>query len=126
MQVVLLRRYEDRSVEALSCSGQPVQKVRLDFGWEGVLEGEGVEGVEMEWNALCYDITVSVLWLYQSAGLAAELCSVSCRQRQEGSFRCICLVAFYLSHDQHVCLLQSCSSDLREADNHTMVQTAHA
>ncbi|KAL3154440.1 hypothetical protein ABBQ32_013910 [Trebouxia sp. C0010 RCD-2024] len=56
-KVVLLRRYEDRTVEALSCSGQPVQKVRLDFGWEGALEGEGIEGVEMEWNALCYDIT---------------------------------------------------------------------
>ena len=42
----------------LSCSGQPVQKVRLDFGWEGALAGEGIEGVEMEWNALCYDITV--------------------------------------------------------------------
>lgn len=60
VQVVLLRRYEDRAVEALSCSGQAVQKVRLDFGWEGALEGEGIEGVQMEWNALCYDITVSL------------------------------------------------------------------
>lgn len=60
LQVVLLRRYEDRGVEALSCSGQAVQKVRLDFGWEGALEGEGIEGVQMEWNALCYDITVSL------------------------------------------------------------------
>lgn len=60
LQVVLLRRYEDRAVEALSCSGQAVQKVRLDFGWEGALEGEGIEGVQMEWNALCYDITVSL------------------------------------------------------------------
>ena len=58
--MVLLRRYEDRTVEALSCSGQAVQKVRLDVGWEGALEGEGVEGVQMEWNALCYDITVSL------------------------------------------------------------------
>jgi len=57
--VVLLRRFEDRTAEALSCSGQGVQKVRLDFGWEGALVGEGIEGVEMEWNALCYDITVS-------------------------------------------------------------------
>ena len=55
---MLLRQYEDRTVEGLSCSGQVVQKVRLDFGWEGALSGEGVEGVEMEWNALCYDITV--------------------------------------------------------------------
>ena len=68
MQVVLLRRYEDRTAEALSCSGQPVQKVRLDFGWEGKLEGEGVEGVEMEWNALCYDITVNAV------RVAAETC----------------------------------------------------
>ena len=45
-------------MEGLSCSGQAVQKVRLDFGWEGALSGEGIEGVEMEWNALCYDITV--------------------------------------------------------------------
>ena len=60
MQVVLLRRYEDRAVEALSCSGQAVQKIRLDFGWEGALEGEGIEGVQMEWHALCYDITVSL------------------------------------------------------------------
>ena len=59
--MVLLRRCEDRAVEALSCSGQAVQKVRLDFGWEGALVGEGIEGVEMEWNALCYDITVSLL-----------------------------------------------------------------
>ena len=58
--MVLLRRYEDRAVEALSCSGQAVQKVRLDLGWEGALEGEGIEGVQMEWNALCYDITVSL------------------------------------------------------------------
>lgn len=57
--MVLLRRFEDRTAEALSCSGQAVQKVRLDFGWEGALVGEGIEGVEMEWNALCYDITVS-------------------------------------------------------------------
>ncbi|DBB03876.1 TPA: hypothetical protein ACH3X1_012963 [Trebouxia sp. C0004] len=56
-KVVLLRRFEDRTAEALSCSGQAVQKVRLDFGWEGALVGEGIEGVEMEWNALCYDIT---------------------------------------------------------------------
>lgn len=62
MQVVLLRRCEDRAVEALSCSGQAVQRVRLDFGWEGALEGEGIEGVQMEWNALCYDITVSHPW----------------------------------------------------------------
>jgi len=55
----LLRQFEDRTAEALSCSGQAVQKVRLDFGWEGALVGEGIEGVEMEWNALCYDITVS-------------------------------------------------------------------
>ena len=58
-QVVLLRRYEDRTVEGLSCSGQAVQKVRLDFGWVGALAGEGIEGVDMEWNALCYDVTVS-------------------------------------------------------------------
>jgi len=57
--VVLLRRFEDRTAEVLSCSGQAVQKVRLDFGWEGALVGEGIEGVEMEWNALCYDIIVS-------------------------------------------------------------------
>lgn len=63
MQVVLLRRYEDRAVEALSCSGQAVQKVRLDFGWEGALEGEDIEGVQMEWNALCYDVTVSFRFL---------------------------------------------------------------
>lgn len=56
---MLLRRFEDHTAEALSCSGQAVQKVRLDFGWEGALVGEGIEGVEMEWNALCYDITVS-------------------------------------------------------------------
>jgi len=62
---VLLRRYEDRTAEALSCSGQPVQKVRLDFGWEGALAGEGIEGVEMEWNALCYDITVSLVVVRQ-------------------------------------------------------------
>ena len=64
VQVVLLRRYEDRAVEALSCSGQAVQKVRLDFGWEGALAGEGIEGVDMQWNALCYDITVSILSLH--------------------------------------------------------------
>ena len=58
LQVVLLRKYEDRKLEALSCSGEAVQKVRLDFGWEGALSGEGIEGVDMEWNALCYDITV--------------------------------------------------------------------
>ena len=55
---VVLRKYEDRKLEALSCSGEAVQKVRLDFGWEGALSGEGIEGVDMEWNALCYDITV--------------------------------------------------------------------
>lgn len=59
LQVVLLRKNEDRKLEALSCSGQAVQKVRLDFGWEGALSGEGIEGIDMEWNALCYDITVS-------------------------------------------------------------------
>ena len=67
VQVVLLRQYEDRSVAGLSCSGQPVQKVRLDFGWEGALVGEGVEGVEMEWNALCYDITVCPAVLKQQS-----------------------------------------------------------
>lgn len=62
VQVVLLRRYEDRTAEGLSCSGQAVQKVRLDFGWEGTLAGEGIEGVDMEWNALCYDVTVSTAY----------------------------------------------------------------
>lgn len=69
--MVLLRKYEDRKLEALSCIGQAAQKVRLDFGWEGALSGEGIEGVDMEWNALCYDITVS--WPHPLAlhGLAA-------------------------------------------------------
>ena len=78
LQVVLLRRYEDRAVEALSCSGQTVQKVRLDFGWEGALEGEGIEGVQMEWNALCYDITVSLTSLACAAQVPLG-CDTFCR-----------------------------------------------
>ena len=70
-------------MEALSCSGQSVQKVRLDFGWEGALAGEGIEGVEMEWNALCYDITVSVTGLHQSVELAAVMCGVPCRSNDQ-------------------------------------------
>lgn len=83
-------------MEALSCSGQAVQKVRLDFGWEGALEGEGIEGVEMEWNALCYDITVSVHG-FQSVKLAAVMCSVAGQQLHTALFGCSCAVAMCMS-----------------------------
>lgn len=76
MQVVLLRRYEDRTAEALSCSGQAVQKVRLDIGWEGALAGEGIEGVDMEWNALCYDITVSNAAMHTFNCFVCHSCSI--------------------------------------------------
>lgn len=74
--MVLLRRYEDRTAEALSCSGQAVQKVRLDFGWEGALAGEGIEGVDMEWNALCYDITVSFAAMHAISCFVCHSCTM--------------------------------------------------
>lgn len=87
LQVVLLRRYEDRTMEALSCSGQAVQKVRLDFGWEGALAGEGIEGVEMEWNALCYDITVRVALNHQHLCFCYQVhcCCVTCFVNSDGT-----------------------------------------
>ena len=52
----MLRRQEDRALEAIAAG--EVQKLRVDFGWEGKLEGEGVEGIEMEFNVLMYDVQV--------------------------------------------------------------------
>ena len=63
MQVLMLRRQEDRALEAIA-AGQ-VQKLRVDFGWEGKLEGEGVEGIEMEFNVLMYDVQVGDVALFQ-------------------------------------------------------------
>ena len=52
----MLREQEDRALEAIAAG--EVQKLRVDFGWEGKLEGEGVEGIEMEFNVLMYDVQV--------------------------------------------------------------------
>ena len=57
-QVELLHHNEDRALEAFTASSAAPQKLRIDFGWEGK-EGEDVEGVELEFNALMYDIQVS-------------------------------------------------------------------
>ena len=63
----MLRKQEDRALEA-TAAGE-VQKMRVDFGWEGKLEGEGVEGIEMEFNALMYDVQVgdvALIWVHVS------------------------------------------------------------